>query len=180
MTHTRRILLLTVALVLTSGGVLFLLLAKPGSGTEEPPSVTPSLIEERLYMGGFVSTPPPGTNAVLNLCEKKDPYQCETHAWVPIDDGPPAPDLAWLRRQVEFIDARLKAGDTVYVHCFDGVSRSGMVVLAYEMYKHNWTRDEALQFVRSKRPVTRPNPAFWDRLREWQFEVRDLHRPKDR
>ena len=173
-----RLFLVSVALVL-AGGVLFFLLVELGRGRDRP-SATPSLIEERLYMGGYVSTPPPGTNAVLNLCEKKDPYQCETHAWVPIDDGPPAPDLGWLRRQVEFIDARWKAGDTVYVHCVAGVSRSGMVVIAYEMYKHNWTRDEALQFVRSKRPVTRPNPAFWDRLREWQFELRDQRRPKDR
>ena len=127
-----------------------------------------SLIETGLYMGGDVAKPPPGTNAVLNLCGKKDLYSCEIHAWESIRDTDPAPDLAWLRRQVEFIEARRKAGDTVYVHCRNGVSRSGLVVVAYEMYKHNWTRDEALKFVRSKRPITRPNPAFMKRLLEWE------------
>ncbi len=43
-----------------------------------------------------------------------------------------------------------------------------MVVTAYEMYKNHWTRDEALAFVRSKRPEVRPNPAFMRRLHEWE------------
>jgi hypothetical protein len=32
-----------------------------------------ALIEEGLYMGGKVAAPPPGTRAVLNLCEDEDP-----------------------------------------------------------------------------------------------------------
>ncbi len=127
-----------------------------------------SLIEEGLYMGGAVAKPPPGTTAVLNLCEKADPYQCEVHRWEPIPDSAPAPSLDWLRRMVEFIDAQRRAGLTTYVHCFAGVSRAGMVVTAYEMFKNNWTRDEALAFVRSKRPITRPNSAFMERLNEWE------------
>ena len=42
-----------------------------------------------------------------------------------------------------------------------------MVVTAYEMYKNHWTR-EALAFIRSKRPQFRPNPAFLERLDEWE------------
>jgi hypothetical protein len=36
------------------------------------------------------------------------------------------------------------------------------------MFKNNWTRDEALTFLRTKRPEARPNPAFMQRLLEWQ------------
>ena len=43
-----------------------------------------------------------------------------------------------------------------------------MVVTAYVMFKYNWPRDQALAFVRSKRPQTRPNPAFMERLAEWE------------
>jgi len=130
-------------------------------------------------MGGHVASPPPGTNAVLNLCEIQDPYEAEHHSWAQIEDGPPAPDLRWLRRQVEFVDARRKAGDIVYVHCAAGASRSGMVVVAYLMHKNGWTRDEALQFVRSKRPVTRPNPAFMERLLDWEDELRQEQHAKE-
>ena len=164
MTRARRKLLVIAMLILVGGAGIMFAFARL---TEEEPNYT--LIEKGLYLGGDVPKPPPRTKAVLNLCEKKDPYQCETHVWEPIRDAEPAPDLDWLRKKVELIEARRKAGDTVYVHCRNGVSRSGMVIVAYEMHKNRWTRDEALKFVRSRRPITRPNPAFWDRLREWEF-----------
>lgn len=127
-----------------------------------------SCIEERLYLGGFVASPPPGTRAVINLCEAEDPYRCGFHLWEPIADSDPAPDLDWLRRMVDVLDARQQEGETTYVHCRNGVSRSGMLVVAYEMRKNRWTRDEAMAFVCSKRPITRPNSAFMRRLLEWE------------
>lgn len=134
-----------------------------------------SLIEEGLYQGRLVHEPPPGTNAVLNLCDRTDSYACDVQRWVPIPDAPPAPALDWLRQQVHFVEEQRAAGRTVYVHCAAGVSRSGMVVVAYEMKKHGWSRDEALAFVRSKRPITNPNPAFLELLLEWEREVQQEH-----
>lgn len=131
-----------------------------------------SQIEEGLYQGRLVHEPPPGTGAVLNLCESKDPYTCEVHRWVPIPDAAPAPSLDWLRETVAFVEAQRAAGRTVYVHCAAGVSRSGMVVMAYEMKKNGWSRDEALAFVRTRRPITNPNPAFRELLLEWEQEVK--------
>ncbi len=167
MTRIRRLLLVLGILAVTGTSAFILARARQDREATE----NYSLIEEGLYMGGLVSQPPPGTTAVLNLCGREDPYRCENHVWNAIEDAAPAPSIEWLQRQVEFVDARRKAGDTVYVHCHAGISRSGMVVIAYEMYKNRWTREEALKFVRSKRPVTHPNPAFWDRLREWEFVV---------
>jgi len=130
-----------------------------------------SRIEDRLYLGGFVASPPRGTRAVLNLCEQEDPYRREFQLWERIPDSEPAPSLDWLRRMVEQIDAWQRQGITTYVHCFNGVSRSGFVVVAYEMHKNHWTRNEALQYVRSKRPLVRPHPALMERLLEWEREV---------
>jgi hypothetical protein len=127
-----------------------------------------SLIESGLYMGGSVAEPPRDTGAVLNLCESDDPYRCEDHRWEPTHDGVPAPDLDWLRQQVVFIDSHRKNGRTVFVHCRNGVSRSGMVIVAYLMWEHGWTRDDALKFAREKRPIVRPNIAFMDRLADWE------------
>jgi hypothetical protein len=127
-----------------------------------------SLIELGLYMGGVVREPPSGTVAVLNLCELDDPYRCEVHRWEPTHDGEPAPELAWLRRQIEFIDMHRKNDHTVFVHCRNGVSRSGLVVVAYLMWEHGWSCDDALKFAREKRSIVRPNPVFMDRLAEWE------------
>src|SRR5207247_779049 len=82
-----------------------------------------ALIEEGLYMGGDVAEPPPGTRAVLNLCEAADRYQVEYHVWEMIPDCDPGPSVDWIRRMVEHIDAQRKAGRTTYVHCRNGVSR---------------------------------------------------------
>lgn len=131
-----------------------------------------SLLEDGFYMGGSVEQPPPGTRAVVNLCEREDPYRCEIHRWEQIPDRAPAPSLKWLRQQVEFVDAQRKAGVPIYVHCYAGVSRAGMVITAYFMFKNKWTRDEALAFVRTKRGIVRPNPAFMKLLEEWEVEVR--------
>jgi hypothetical protein len=134
--------------------------------TREPPNY--SKIEDGLYLGGYVPEPPPGVGAVLNLCESEDPYRAGAHRWEPIPDAEPAPPLAWLREQVAFIQAQRAGGKTVFVHCRNGVSRSGMVVVAYFMARNGWTRDEAIDFVRSRRPGLRPNPAFMRLLQEWQ------------
>jgi protein-tyrosine phosphatase len=134
--------------------------------TREPPNY--SRIEDGVYLGGRVSEPPPGTRAVLNLCETEDPYQAEVHRWEPIPDAEPAPGIDWLRQQVEFIDQQRRAGRPLFVHCRAGVSRSGMVTVAYLMWRNRWSRDEALTFVRSQREVVRPNPAFMALLLKWE------------
>jgi hypothetical protein len=129
-------------------------------------------IEDGLFLGGLRREPPPGTRAVLNVCESEDPYRAEFHRWQPIHDAAPAPSLDWLRQQVEFVDQQRRAGRTVYVHCHAGISRGGMVVVAYLMYREGWSRDETLAFVRKRRPAVSPNPAFMELLQEWEMSTR--------
>jgi hypothetical protein len=130
------------------------------------PSAEPnySQVEDGLYIGGSVEKPPPGTRAVLNLCEIEDPYRCEIHAWHKIPDAAPAPSMEWLREQVDFVDKQRRAGVPVYIHCVAGASRAGMVTTAYLMFKNDWTRDDALVFLQKRRPVVNPNPAFMELL----------------
>ncbi len=136
----------------------------------EPPNY--SQIEPGLYLGGSVPRPPRGVTAVLNLCEVEDRYTAEVHSWQPIADAAPAPDLAWLRRQVDFVREHRTAGRAMFVHCHAGVSRSAMVTAAFLMADRGLTRDEALRRLREVRPQVRPNPAFMERLTEWERELR--------
>ncbi|XP_010532706.1 PREDICTED: dual specificity protein phosphatase 1 isoform X2 [Tarenaya hassleriana] len=59
-----------------------------------------------------------------------------------------------------------KQGGGVLVHCFVGRSRSVTVVVAYLMKKHGMTLSQALQHVKSKRPVASPNAGFIKQLEE--------------
>jgi hypothetical protein len=137
----------------------------------EPPNYT--RIEEGLYLGGYVLEPPPGTRAVLNLCESEDPYRAESHRWQPIRDAEPVPSLGWLREQVGFIQSERAAGHGVFVHCRNGVSRSGLVMAAYLMRREGWSRDQALAFLRGRRQGVRPNPAFMQLLTEWARALKE-------
>ena len=130
-----------------------------------------SHIEDGLYVGGIVASPPRGTRAVLNLCEQEDAYQADIHRWEPTADAAPAPSLEWLKKQVAFIETNRNSGATVYVHCRNGVSRSGLVAVAYLMKKDGLSRDAALATIRTKRPEIRPNPAFMSLLLEWEREL---------
>jgi hypothetical protein len=135
-----------------------------------PPNYTK--LEDGLWMGGYVEQPPKGTQAVLNLCGSKDPYQVESNRVDTIPDGPPAPSVEWLGRQVAFIESERAAGHAVYVHCAGGVSRSSMVMAAYYMHREGWTAEQAIHFLQSKRPAVNPNPAFRPLLAEWERTVK--------
>lgn len=135
-------------------------------GTRPAPNY--SRIEDGLYLGGLEERPPPGTRAVLNVCEFEDSYKVKHHKWSPIRDASPAPSLAWLKEQVDFVEAQQQAGRITYVHCRMGHSRGAMVVVAYTMRKNGWTRDAALAYVRERRPAIRPNPAFMKLLLDWE------------
>jgi hypothetical protein len=161
MSFRRTSLVLTL---LACVGVWLWLLVLEDSYREEPYT----LIEDGLYVGAAVPEPPPGTKAVLNLCDRRDPYQVDAVLWEPIPDGGKAPDLDWLWRVVKFVGDQRREGAVVYVHCAAGVSRSGFVATAFVMSEHGWGRDRALGFVRARRPQVRPNPAFLQRLAEWE------------
>lgn len=165
-----RLLVLLLALAIAAWLVLFFI----ERSYDEGPNY--SRIEDDVFLGGDEPQPPSGTRAVLNLCEFKDPYEAEVHLWESIRDAEPAPDrdwLEWLERMVRFVDLQRQEGRPIYVHCRNGVSRSAMVLAGYYMWKNNWTRDEALDFIRARRPQIRPNPAFRDLLLEWEKKLRE-------
>jgi len=67
---------------------------------------------------------------------------------------------------VDFIDEAKRQGGSVLVHCFVGKSRSVTIVVAYLMKKHGMTLAQALQHVKSKRPVASPNAGFIRQLQD--------------
>jgi protein-tyrosine phosphatase len=57
------------------------------------------------------------------------------------DRGTPTPAL--MTRILDTIDAALAAGETVYVHCYAGIGRTGTVVGCY-LVRHGISGEEAL------------------------------------
>ncbi|KAI3469517.1 hypothetical protein Pfo_026180 [Paulownia fortunei] len=72
-----------------------------------------------------------------------------------------------------FIEEARATGGGVLVHCFAGRSRSVTVVVAYLMFKNGMSLSEALEYVKTKRPVASPNSGFLLRLQEYERSLRD-------
>ncbi len=56
------------------------------------------------------------------------------------------PDVAYMERILDEIDAAIQAGHVVYVHCWYGVGRTGTVVGCY-LVRHGLEGDEALKLL---------------------------------
>eukprot|EP00466_Bigelowiella_natans_P019488 jgi/Bigna1/144388/aug1.87_g19096 len=87
---------------------------------------------------------------------------------IDIEDKPGCDLLQHLEQAVSFIEEAIEEGGKVYVHCNQGRSRSGTVVVAYFIRKYHLSVEAALKRVQEKRPVVCPNEGFLLQLRQWQ------------
>ena len=73
-----------------------------------------------------------------------------------------------VKETKNFIDASLGAGGKVLVHCNDGMSRSGSLVIAYIMQTYGMDFKAALNYVQQRRFCVQPNDGFEQQLREYE------------
>ncbi|GFZ44034.1 hypothetical protein JCM24511_01755 [Saitozyma sp. JCM 24511] len=66
-----------------------------------------------------------------------------------------------------FIDEAINSGGTVLAHCNGGISLSPAIVIGYIMWKNNWTYDNTLAFVQSRRYCVSPI-SFQIQLKEYE------------
>jgi hypothetical protein len=67
----------------------------------------------------------------------------------------------------DFIRNAIKEGGKVLVHCIYGVSRSATIVAAYLIKEYGMDANKAVEYIRSKRNVVRPNPGFMNQLQKY-------------
>jgi protein-tyrosine phosphatase len=103
-----------------------------------------------LDLGDDTSTDLLGEATVMPSAEKK----VEAH----LDENGP------LSVTYRFIDDALSNNGHVLIHCAQGVSRSGAVLVAYLMRKNGISFEEAMAIVRPKRPIVNPNWHFQEQL----------------
>jgi len=98
--------------------------------------------------------------SVLSLYDKKIDYSQDfEHLQVFIDDVENANLDHYFDRCLEFIENQITTGN-VLVHCFQGISRSSSIVIAFLMKRHKWSYTKALNFVRNQRSIAEPNEGF--------------------
>jgi protein-tyrosine phosphatase len=73
----------------------------------------------------------------------------------------------------KYIDNVLNNNGKIYIHCLCGISRSATIVSAYLMYKNNLSRNDAIDFIKSKRPIVNPNNGFKEQLDNYELEIKN-------
>lgn len=87
---------------------------------------------------------------------------------IPVFDNRGEDLLQYMDQSYRFIEEGKHYGG-VLVHCHKGVSRSSTFVLGYLMKKNGMTLDEALEYVKTIRPIVMPNLAFMAQLRAYEI-----------
>lgn len=96
----------------------------------------------------------------LNVCaeinlsaEKKEkpPDDIDVYAWLPVVDGY-APTLDQLDYATSLINEVVSKEKNIYVHCKNGHGRSPTLVAAYLIRYKGMDVDEAIKFIKKKRP----------------------------
>lgn len=113
-------------------------------------------------------------------CTKDIPFQ-DTFATienyrVPIDDKLDIEDSKTLLFLIPMILQKILAAhynrSNVLVHCFAGMQRSATVIACLLMFMHRMSKDEAIQYIQSIRPIAfTPSANFWYTLQHFEKEV---------
>lgn len=69
------------------------------------------------------------------------------------------------------IKANKEKGGRTLVHCVAGVSRSATLCIAYLMKHERMSLRQAYRFVKTARPIVRPNWGFWRQLINYEIKL---------
>ena len=136
-------------------------------------------IIENLYLGNF--------SASENIQQLKDLGIKKVLSVIDFNDFPNYKDENIIHKSVEVSDFDyqniiqyfgeclnfIKGEEKVLVHCMAGASRSATIVIAYLMWIQKMKFDDALHFVKSKRPIVYPNDGFQKQLKIFEKLLED-------
>ncbi|KAG7484874.1 hypothetical protein MATL_G00054470 [Megalops atlanticus] len=137
---------------------------------------SPTEIFDHVYLGSewnasnLEELQTSGVRYILNVTREIDnffPGLFEYHN-IRVYDEEATDLLAYWNDTYKFISKAKKAGVKCLVHCKMGVSRSASTVIAYAMKEYGWDLEQAFDYVKERRGVTKPNPSFMRQLEEYQ------------
>jgi protein-tyrosine phosphatase len=72
----------------------------------------------------------------------------------------------------KIINKSILEGKNILIHCAAGVSRSPTLAIAYLMIDNKWSTEEAVDYVRKKRPEIDPNVGFIRQLKMLEYKLK--------
>jgi len=87
---------------------------------------------------------------------------------IPILDNDEGHISVHISNVLDFIEeAQSKNDGNILIHCYMGSSRSASIVLAYLIYKYNFTLKNALKYIKKKRDIVNININFINDIKEF-------------
>ncbi|XP_074530593.1 protein phosphatase Slingshot homolog 3 [Halichoeres trimaculatus] len=135
----------------------------------------PSKVFDYLYLGSewnaanFEELQKNNVGYILNVTREIDNFFPESFTYMNIRvyDVEATDLLAHWPDTYNFINTARKSGQAVLVHCKMGVSRSASTVIAYAMKQERWPLDVALNYVKDRRSIIKPNEGFMKQLQTY-------------
>ncbi|KAK7164617.1 hypothetical protein R3I94_003107 [Phoxinus phoxinus] len=135
-----------------------------------------TLIFDHLYLGSewnasnLEELQDSGVGYILNVTREIDNFFPGTFCYcnIRVYDDETTDLLAHWNETYNFIVRAKKNNSKCLVHCKMGVSRSASTVIAYAMKEYGWSLEKAHSFVKQKRNIAQPNPAFMKQLAEYE------------
>ncbi|CEG42743.1 dual specificity catalytic domain containing protein [Plasmopara halstedii] len=83
--------------------------------------------------------------------------------------------LVWIANLRQQLQSQEKTSQIkILLHCYQGVSRSCALAIAYLMLEQQMTYQEAASMVKRQRAISSPNAAFICQLLEWEKELQAM------
>lgn len=118
--------------------------------------------------------------SVIFNCTKDIPFVSteRTLYRVPVDDNLENNEIRnlelWSYEIVYKIAKEYNAGNTILVHCYAGMQRSAACVAMFLIAKTRCTTDEAVSYIRSKRPIAfNPGVNFYRAIKGFETRLRE-------
>lgn len=94
----------------------------------------------------------------------KPKYGARPYLYLPLDDDEREDIAQYFNEAYRFIKHFQERGVPVFIHCVAGKSRSTSLVTYFLMRKYGITAIQALDVLKRRRPIVRPNDGFLKQL----------------
>lgn len=94
----------------------------------------------------------------------------EITIFLQVSDHPYARLDVYFDTVADKIKANKDKGGRTLVHCVAGVSRSASLCIAYLVKYEQMSLRQAYKFVKTARPIVRPNWGFWRQLINYEIK----------
>jgi protein-tyrosine phosphatase len=120
------------------------------------------VVPERLRRRGITHI----INCTMEVpCLKMPDIECTQ---IKVGDLPGARLCVHFDRAADIIHRVRQKGGRILVHCMAGVSRSATLCIVYLMKYQRMSLRESYNYVKSKRPIIRPNPGFFRQMIDYE------------